>query len=254
MRAEVELFANRSSPVHDWDARWKIAALSAGIAVLSSLQSPAAGLAGVAGALGLLWSGRLPVPFLLARLGVAQAFLLPCLVLLPLTFSSQPFSLGPLTLSGEGLRVAAMMYLRALAILAVAMAVVYSTPMMVLLRALQCLLVPKTLVSIALLAYRYLFTLSWEFMRLRWALATRGFGNRSARAGHRILANVVGISLLRSFERTERIQQAMYCRGYTGQLHTLHRFDGRRSDIAKSIACVLLAGALLAWDRGWIRW
>jgi cobalt/nickel transport system permease protein len=149
---------------------------------------------------------------------------------------------------------AGMMYLRALAILSVAMAVVYSTPMMVLLRALQCLLVPRALVAIALLAYRYLFTLSWEFTRLRWALATRGFGNRGVRAGYRILANVVGVSLVRSFERTERIQQAMYCRGYTGNLHTLHRFTGRFSDQAKSIVCVLFATGLLVLDRGWFPW
>jgi energy-coupling factor transporter transmembrane protein EcfT len=54
----------------------------------------------------------------------------------------------------------------------------------------------------------------------------------------------VGVSLVRSVERTERIQQAMHCRGFQGRLRTLHRFEAGVGDGVKCIGCLACAGFL----------
>jgi cobalt/nickel transport system permease protein len=249
MRAEVEFFAHRRSPLQAWDARWKIASLAVWTAAAVSLHSvPVAALsAGLAAT--LLWTGRLPWRVLLARLAAAQVLLLPCLLVLPFTFPGERVQIGPVAVSAEGLRVAALLYLRALAALALALAVVYSTPMISLLRALQSLRLPRALVEISLLTYRYLFSLWWELTRMRWALATRGFGGWSASARIRPLASVIGVSLVRSVERTERIHQAMRCRGFAGRLHGARRFEAGPADRLKAALGVVVAAGLVWLDR-----
>jgi cobalt/nickel transport system permease protein len=251
MKAEAELYARGSSPLHAWDARWKLVALGVLAFVLASLDVVWTALMGIAVAVGSLLLARLPWRLVGARLAVAQVLLLPCVIILPFSFGGASVSVGALTLSQEGLRWAALFYCRALAIIALGIALVYSTPMVVLLRALQSLRLPRVLVEIALLTYRYLFTLAAEGMRMRWALVTRGFGARSFRTSYRPLANGIGMALVRSVERTERIQQAMYCRGFQGRLHTLQRFDAGVWDWVKAVICVGLAAVLWVLDRRW---
>jgi cobalt/nickel transport system permease protein len=250
MQAEVERYARRTSPLQAWDARWKIVSLAVLMLVLASLDGLPGALLGAAGALGLLGCARLPWRFLVRRLAAAQVFLLPCLLVLPLTFTGEPFWIGDVRLSSEGLRVAGLFYLRALALVAVAMALVYSTPMMSLLRALQELRLPRVVVAVTLLTYRYLSTLAGEFNRMRWALAARGFSPRRGPAAWRPLANVVGVALVRSLERTERLQHATRSRGFTGQLRTLQGFPGGPANWLKSAACLGAAAGLWLLDRG----
>jgi cobalt/nickel transport system permease protein len=248
MRAEAELYARRDSPLHRWDARWKTVTLAVLVMVMVTLESVRAGSAGVLVAFGLLAWGRLPARLVLRRLLAAQALLLPCLVILPLTVPGQPFASGPIYGSREGFELALLLNLRALGILGLAFAVVYSTPMVIWLRAVQSLGFPRRLIEITLMTYRYLFTLGWELTRMRWALVVRGFRNRLTRATWRTLAQVVGVTLLRSLERTERVRQALACRGFQGHLRTLHEFKAGPSDWAKSAAGALLAVGLWLLD------
>lgn len=250
MRAEVELYAHGTSPVHGWDARWKLAAAGVFAGVLVSLQTPRAAAVGAVLALGGLAAARLPFRLVLGRLGAAQILLLPCLVILPFSAGGETFVVGPFALSREGVQVAGLLYLRALALVALGLAVVYSTPMVVLLRTLEVLRLPRVLVEIALLTYRYLFTLWWELTRLRWAVAARGFAGRGRIRDHRTLAQVLGVTLVRSVERTERIQQAMRCRGFQGRLRTVQQFHARPVDGLKALGVALLAAGLLVWERG----
>lgn len=251
MRAEAELHARRSSLVHDWDGRWKLASLGLVAAALVTIHALAVAGCGAAFAIGLLALARLPWGLILGRLGAAQAVLLPCLVILPFTFGGDTWSLGPLRLSSEGFRMAALLYLRALAILTLGLAVVYSTPMVVLIHTLQRFRLPRVFVVITLLTYRYLFTLWWELTRVRWALATRGFQPRGTLRSHRTLANVVGVSLVRSLERTERIHFALQCRGFEGHLRTMHRFHSEPADWLKAAACAGVAAMLVILDSRW---
>lgn len=248
MRAEAELYARRDSPLHRWDARWKTVTLAVLVGVLVSIESVLAASAGVLVALVLVAWGRLPTGLVLRRLLAAQALLLPCLVILPLTIPGQPFASGPLYGSKEGFELALLLNLRALGILGMAFAVIYSTPMVVWLRAVQSLGFPRRLIEITLMTYRYLFTLGWELTRMRWALVVRGFRNRPTRATWRALAHVVGVTLLRSLERTERVRQALACRGFRGHLRTLHEFHPGPWDWAKSAAGLVLAVGLWLLD------
>jgi cobalt/nickel transport system permease protein len=102
--------------------------------------------------------------------------------------------------------------------------------------ALEHLRVPTILTTIIAFLYRYLFVLADEVFRLlraREARSAAAPGSRSGgsvawRAG--VAGSMAGQLFLRSYERSDRVYNAMLARGYTGHLqtmnpHELHRVD-----------------------------
>ena len=93
-----------------------------------------------------------------------------------------------------------------------------------LLWSMRALHVPRPLVSIAGLMYRYIFVLADEAMRLWRARAARSGvidgqkAHRSILWRGRVTGGMVGNLAIRSFERSERIYDAMAARGYTGEV------------------------------------
>lgn len=94
--------------------------------------------------------------------------------------------------------------------------------------ALRHLRVPQVLVAIISFTYRYLFVLVDEAMRLmrareaRSAQLLKGRGGGSIMWRARVTGNMVGQLFLRSYERSDRIYNAMLARGYRGHYQTLN--------------------------------
>jgi cobalt/nickel transport system permease protein len=102
--------------------------------------------------------------------------------------------------------------------------------------AFEHLRVPKILTTIVSFLYRYLFVLTDEVMRLLRAREARSAtvaGQRSGRSvawRAKVTGNMAGQLFLRSYERSDRIYNAMLSRGYTGQLRTLNPHVMKSSD------------------------
>ena len=105
-----------------------------------------------------------------------------------------------------------------------------------LIHAFEHLRVPKILTTIVAFLYRYLFVLTDEVMRLLRARQARSAALPTYRAGGSLLwraqvaGNMAGQLFLRSYERSDRIYNAMLARGYTGQFRTLHTHEATRRD------------------------
>ena len=110
------------------------------------------------------------------------------------------------------------------------------------LRALETLRVPRLLVLVTGLAYRYLFVLAAEARRMRTALAARGHAPRHAlNAG--AVGRLVTALFLRAHARGERVHVAMAARGWSGVPAAPAAAALRRADVAFVAA---LAGVPLA--------
>lgn len=90
-----------------------------------------------------------------------------------------------------------------------------TTPFPKLLTALRRLRVPGVLVSTLQFMYRYLFVLGEELQRMLTARRARSFGGRGG-LGWNLLASSIAMLFLRSFERGERVYDAMTARGWDG--------------------------------------
>lgn len=94
--------------------------------------------------------------------------------------------------------------------------------------ALTHLYVPSIITTIIAFLYRYLFVLTDEVMRLMRARQARSAAAPSSRSGGnvwwqaRVAGNMAGQLFLRSYERSDRIYNAMLSRGYKGQWMAIH--------------------------------
>jgi cobalt/nickel transport system permease protein len=123
-----------------------------------------------------------------------------------------------------------------------------------LLHALRHLGLPRALVAVVAFMYRYLFVLADEALRLLRAREARSARLPGVRAGGslawraRVAGSMAGQLFLRSYERSDRIYQAMLARGYAGHLLTLnpHVLRGRDWLFGALAVVALLALQLVA--------
>jgi cobalt/nickel transport system permease protein len=238
------------SPLSCLDPRWKLVALLAVTLMVALLHTlPAATLA-LAAAWLLAVLARLPLRWYLARMGALAGFLVFVAVLLPLLIRSDGpgWNLGPLRFSVEGLRVALLLLLKALAIVTLMLVLLTTAPLTATLQAAHALHMPSLLIHLSLLTYRYVFVLGDELSRLRVALRVRGYRNRANRHSYRTVGHVAGTLLVRGAERAERVGQAMRCRGFDGRFRSLTTFRTRAADVVFLILLTGSAAMLLAWD------
>ena len=238
------------SPLGRVDPRWKLAALvpaAAGVALLRHLE-PA--LAALFGALLLIGMARVPWRWFLSRFGLTALFLGLFFIWLPLLPDKEGTTLTfcEMTISSHGLNLAAIFFVRGLALVTLAMVLVASSPVQETFKAAHGLHVPGLIVHLALLSYRYVFLLTDELGRLRTALRVRGYRNRPSMHCYRTVGQVAGTLLVRGHERAELVGQAMRCRGFDGKFRSLHEFHTTTRDVLVWIAIVSCAAALLIWD------
>lgn len=119
-----------------------------------------------------------------------------------------------------------------------------------LIHALEHLRVPAILTTIIAFLYRYLFVLTDEVFRLLRAREARSAAAPGSRSGGgvvwraKIAGNMAGQLFLRSYERSDRIYNAMVARGYSGHLYTLNPHEMKSKDYfatAFSIAFIFAA-------------
>lgn len=164
-------------------------------------------------------------------------------VLVPfLRHGGTAWSLGPLTVSREGLGVLAGVAAKATlgTISAVLLGATTSFPDV--LRALEALRVPRLVTLIAGFTYRYLFVIADEVRRMRAALQARGYRPRHALQAAAV-GRVATALFLRSYGRGERVYLAMVARGYAGTMPQLRTLAFGRAD---ALFLGGLAAALLA--------
>jgi cobalt/nickel transport system permease protein len=113
-----------------------------------------------------------------------------------------------------------------------------------LIHALEHLRVPGILTTIIAFLYRYLFVLVDEVYRLLRARESRSAAAPGVRSGGgvlwraRIAGNMAGQLFLRSYERSDRIYNAMLARGYAGHMRTLNPHEMKSRDYLVTAAVI----------------
>ena len=239
-----------SSFLQRMDPRWKLAALLLGALSIALLRTLGPALAALAGAGLLVLMARIPVGWYLRRLATAMTMYLLFLIWLPLLpgEGDATLELGYLTISLTGLVRLIVLGANLASMISLMLVMLATTPLHDIFKAARALWLPRMLVFLLLLTYRYVCLLVDEFGRLKTALRVRGFRNRANLHSYRTIGQVAGTLLVRSHERSERVGQAMSCRGFDGEFRSLSDFRTRPSDV---LIFALLSGsvvALTAWD------
>ncbi len=220
-----EEFSHGHSLIHRLDPRVKAASAALFSIVVALADRPAVLWAALGISIGLVLLAGLHRPRVLSRLAIVNGFVLFLWFFLPFTHpGTAAFTLGPLTASKEGLALAGAVTLKSNAIILAVMALLATNTVFTLIHALRHLYLPDKLVHLFFFTFRYLQVIHEEYLRLRAAMRIRCFRPRTNLHTYRSLAYLLGMLLVRSFDRSERVLRAMRCRGYDGRLWVLDHF------------------------------
>lgn len=187
---------------------------------------------------------RLPVKEIVKRLLPVNLMVAFLWLFLPFSTGGEMiYTVGPLSVTKEGLGLATLLTIKANALVLLFIAFVASTPVNTAGHAMGKLGMPDKLVHLFFFTYRYLHVIHGEYLRLKRAMLIRGFVPGTNIHTYRSYAYLVGMLLVKSVERAERVHDAMLCRGFTGKFYSMHTFKIRTGDmIAFILILALLAG------------
>jgi cobalt/nickel transport system permease protein len=249
----AEEFSSGNSLIHDLDPRIKII-----VAALFSITVAVADRTEV-----LLWAllfsaccvilSGLPLLKVMRRLLLVNGFILLLWLFLPFTYPGKTlFSVGPFDATAEGVRYALSITIKSNTIILACIALLGTTSIFTLVHALRHLYVPDKLVQLLFFSYRYIHVIYLEYLRLLNAMKVRCFRPRSDLRTYKAYAHLVGMMLLKSYDRSERVYDAMLCRGFKGQFWILDHFALKRVDVILFIIMLLSIALLgfLQWGKG----
>jgi cobalt/nickel transport system permease protein len=185
------------------------------------------------------------------RLATLNGFMLLLIMTVPLFEGGTPLlQCGPLTWTAEGTGRALTIAARSNAIMLTLTALLGNLSPPFLAFGLAGLGVSQKFTHLLLFMVRYTEVIHEEYHRLRDAMTLRCFRLRCNRHSLKTLGFLIGQLLLRSVNRSERILEAMKCRGFSGHLHVLTPCRFGRADIVFLSAglSLLLSLAFLEWS------
>ncbi len=194
------------------------------------------------GVLSIVLLSRVTLPVLLKRIAVEFAFI--GVVLLGTLFREGGevlWSWGMLKITTVGLMVLGSVTLKALLSLVMLNVLTLTTSISALLNALVELRTPPLLVAILASMYRYINVLIGEFNAMRRAAASRNLMGKN-RWQRLVIGNMMGSLFIRTYERGDRVYQAMLARGYQGIPPAIEKVpSGGRCDIVAITLTLIVA-------------
>lgn len=233
-----------SSPFRDWSPLGKLAltlSLLVSSLIASSILIPL--IVFLVGFALFFHSTRLRLPRVIAfaLLNALLIFIVSALVIALVT-AGQPLwavDLWVVTLhfSQEGVQLATLVFFRAVAGVMVMLFFAASTPLPQLANALRQVKVPKEIVELTVLVYRYSFLLL-EQLSTMYVAADCRLGFRGYRNKYRTTSKLAVNVFTRSMDMAERSQVALNARGFRGVFHSY------RSPVRLSIKWIVLSAAV----------
>ena len=184
-------------------------------------------------------AARIPIGFLVRRLLVLIPFVLFAVFLPFLGTGARTEVLG-ISLSLEGLWGAWTILAKATLGVTASIVMAAATEVTDILSGLDRLRVPRLITAIAGFMIRYLDVVLGEMHRMRIAMMSRGYDPRWIWQG-RALATSSGALFIRSYERGERVYQAMVARGYEGKMPVLSSEPTRPGSWFRALAFPVIA-------------
>lgn len=217
------LYVHEHSPIHRLPPQVKVAAAIVFVfaVALTPREAIWAFAVYVAALFSLTLVSKIRVPFMLVRLLGVLPFIVFAF-LLPFIATGEQVEFLGLSVSREGLWGAWNIIAKASIGAATSILLAGTTEVPDILAGMNRLKVPVVFTSIAGFMIRYLELIVEEIGRIRVAMTSRGYDPRWLWQTRPIAASA-GAMFIRSYERGERVYDAMVARGYAGEMPELRR-------------------------------
>jgi len=247
-----EGYTNKNSFAYQLDPRVKIVAVFFFSVIVAVSNRFVALSAALTLALCAVMLAKVSPKEFVRRLIPVNIFILFLWIFLPFSTQGKPLlAIAGLVATYEGVTYAAQITIKSNAIMAALIVLISSTPILTLGHALHELKVPQKLIHLFFFTYRYIHVIHREYLRLLNAMKVRAFNPGTNMHTYKTFAHLVGMLLVRSSDRAERVHNAMLCRNFTGRLYSLKHFSFNRTDCLSLFVTLSLIAALglLKWAR-----
>ena len=216
--------------------------------ILAVVVIPDAGMAliGLLVAMLLALISRLPLGFVLKRLLLVSPFVFSLCLLILFTHEGgdEIARFSFLSITSGGLERATLIAARAMAAIILTLCMLSTMKFEATIKALEHLKMPTKLTQLLMFTYRYIFVLGDEFSSMSRSLTSRGFNKGTNLHTMTTLAKMFGMLFTRSYERADRVYDAMVSRGYDGKMETVAEFRMHKTDMVKAITLIATGLAL----------
>ncbi|GHU99458.1 cobalt ECF transporter T component CbiQ [Deltaproteobacteria bacterium] len=190
------------------------------------------------------------IPFA-RRFAAVNCFVLFFCCLIPFTEPGETFTVFNLIpVSARGVHLALLTTLKANAVFFVFQALAATMHPSTAGYALQGIGCPPKLVFLFLLTGRYVNLLAEEWQTLNVAARLRGFMPRASLHAWRTLACLLGLLLVRSYDRSLRVCEAMRLRAFSGRFTTVTVFRTRYVDAVFALVVLLYITGIALTEAG----
>jgi len=251
----VDANANGNSIFHQFDIRFKIAAISFYCLATALLNRLEPALTALIGAFVCLYLAKISLKRAKRRLSAIAGFLSMFLFIMPLTAANLPgdpvLILAPyhLIFNLRAFQQAIIIIIKASAIALMMEPLFGTAPLSVTIDGMRRLGLPKVICQMLLLSHRYIFVFIHEVKRMSTSMRLRGFRKKTNITTMQVMGNFVGMLLIRSVDRTERVYQAMLARGFNGSFPVYYECKTTWQDWLKLSCLVIFALLFLGLER-----
>ena len=243
-----EELANGNSLIHGLDPRGKLFVVFLFSIVVAAADRFQVLLGSLTLGVLIVLTAKVPARELIKRLIPVNMLILFLWLFLPFTFGGEPlFFIGSLAVTREGVFYATRISIKSNAMMLMLIALVASTPIFFMGHAMHQLKIPNKIVHLFFFTYRYIHAIYREYLRLKNSIKIRGFIPKTDLHTYKTFAYMVGMLLVRSFDRAHRVHNAMLCRGFKGDLYSLKKFSFKTNDIVSIIfmmAMIVIMGVM----------
>ncbi|WP_446010085.1 cobalt ECF transporter T component CbiQ [Candidatus Electrothrix sp.] len=245
-----EQFSDGTSFLHQADPRGKIICTSLLSLIIALSRNWLTALLGLLLACLLVFIARLPWHKIFRRLALVNSFNILLCLILPLTYSSdKTLSLFGIHLSSTGFFLAFLITIKSNAVVLLFISLLATSTVAQLGHGLQQLRLSQKLCLLLLFSYRYITLIQQELFRLQRAAQLRCFQPKTNLHTYKTYGYMLGMMLIRSWNRAQRVQEAMVLRGFSGQFHDLYgTMGGQRNDFLLITTLLLATAGLLGLE------
>ncbi|MDV0445601.1 Energy-coupling factor transporter transmembrane protein EcfT [Methanimicrococcus sp. At1] len=154
------------------------------------------------------------------------------------------WSVGFLDITKESALNAGLILIRATAAIIMITVLLATTRFDTIIKVLYDLKMPVFLLQILMFSYRYIFVFSDELENMKNSMASKGFRPRLSLRMFSSIANMLGMLLIKSFERGDEVYRSMVAKGYTGKPTIITENKMKIKDYAIVSIVLILAAAI----------
>jgi len=198
----------------------------------------------------LLALSEIPVLYVMKRVLIASPFILFAVMFQPFTAPGHIVWNAPWFgwhVTTEGLTAAGVLVVKFAADVLMTLILVSTTPFEELAWALRWWRVPKMLAEVMMMMFRYTFVLFDELERVVRTTRLRNIPLAPFRRRYAAYVRVLGVHLMRSFDRAERVYGAMLLRGFRDSLALLRKSNLEPGDVVSGALMAVFIWGMFAW-------